>query len=446
MCMSKSESELKWISELGKNPPIIAASCDLNGIWRGKRVPLANLEKVLDEGIRIPLSASCLDIWGSDLIDSPFLFESGDADGYGLPTGIGPVPFFSNKKDSVLIPLWLFDNKKNISPIDPRHILNSVCKKYEDLNLYPVIAFELEFYLLNENNFKNIKFEQNDFTNVLSITDIEDHEVFFDELHDLCEKNKIPMDGISSENAPNQFEINLKHTADPLKAADEAILFKRFIKGIAKKHEKRATFMAKPFPNIAGSGMHIHFSLLDKDNNNVFNNNSDIGSDILKNAVGGILDSLKDSTLILAPHYNSYKRLRPGSHAPINICWGYENRTASIRIPGGDYLSKRIEHRVAGADANPYLVLSSVLSSALYGITEKKEPPKPLIGDTYQKKTMQIAQSWDQAINDFEKSKKNKKFYFDTFCEVFKNCKKQELEVFNSRIENYELVTYLEEI
>jgi len=121
-------------------------------------------------------------------------------------------------------------------------------------------------------------------------------------------------------------------------------------------------------------------------------------------------------------------------------------RTASIRIPGGDYLSKRIEHRVAGADANPYLVLSSVLSSALYGITEKKEPPKPLIGDTYQKKTMQIAQSWDQAINDFEKSKKNKKFYFDTFCEVFKNCKKQELEVFNSRIENYELVTYLEEI
>ena len=232
-----SKSELKWISELGKNPPIIAASCDLNGIWRGKRVPLANLEKVLYEGIRIPLSASCLDIWGSDLINSPFLFESGDADGYGLPTGIGPVPFFSNKKDSVLIPLWLFDNKKNISPIDPRHILNSVCKKYEDLNLYPVIAFELEFYLLNENNFKNIKFEQNDFTNVLSITDIEDHEVFFDELHDLCEKNKIPMDGISSENAPNQFEINLKHTADPLKAADQAILFKRFIKGIAKKHE-----------------------------------------------------------------------------------------------------------------------------------------------------------------------------------------------------------------
>ena len=441
-----SESNLGWISNLGENPPIIAAACDLNGIWRGKRIHLNHLEKVLKEGIRIPISASCLDTWGSDLVNSPYLFESGDADGYGLPTAIGPVPFFSNKKDSVLIPLWLFDNKKDLSPIDPRHILNSVCKKYKELNLNPVVAFELEFYLLSENNFQNLKLENHDYTNVLSIREIEEHEVFFDELYDLCEKNNIPMDGISSENAPNQFEINLKHIADPLKAADHAIIFKRFIKGIAKRHKKIATFMAKPFPNISGSGMHVHFSLLDKNKNNVFNNNSELGSDTLKNAVGGILDSLKDSTLILAPHFNSYKRLRPGSHAPINICWGYENRTASIRIPGGDYLSKRIEHRVAGADANPYLVLSSILSSALYGITEKKEPPKPINGDTYQKKTKQIAQSWDQAINDFEKSKKNKNFYFNTFCEVFKNCKKQELEVFNSRIENYELVTYLEEI
>ena len=152
--------------------------------------------------------------------------------------------------------------------------------------------------------------------------------------------------------------------------------------------------------------MHVHFSLLDKNKKNIFNNNTDLGSQTLKNAVGGILNSLKDSTLILAPHFNSYKRLRPGTHAPLNICWGYENRTAAIRIPGGDYTSKRIEHRVAGADANPYLVLSSILASALEGILKKIEPLKPLTGDTYQKKVIQIAQSWDQAINDFDKSKK----------------------------------------
>ena len=143
---------------------------------------------------------------------------------------------FSNKKDSVLIPLWLFDNKKNISPIDPRHILNSVCKKYEDLNLCPVIAFELEFYLLNENNFKNIKFEQNDFTNVLSITDIEDHEVFLTNFMIYCVKKiKYLWMEYRLKNAPNQFEINLKHTADPLKAADEAILFKKIYKRNCQK-------------------------------------------------------------------------------------------------------------------------------------------------------------------------------------------------------------------
>ena len=441
-----SKSELDWILKLGKNVPIIAAACDLNGIWRGKRIRFNSLEKVIKEGIRIPLSASCVDIWGSDLEDSPYLFESGDADGYGLPTGIGPIPFFSNKKDSVLLPLWLFDNKKEISPIDPRHILNSICNKYKGLELYPVVAFELEFYLFNENKVRSLNVDSTEFTNVLSITDIENHEDFFDELYDLCKKNNIPMDGVSSENAPNQFEVNLKHIDDPLKAADQAIIFKRFIKGIARKHKKRATFMAKPFSKISGSGMHVHFSLLDKNKKNIFNNNTDLGSQTLKNAVGGILDSLKDSTLILAPHFNSYKRLRPGTHAPLNICWGYENRTAAIRIPGGDYTSKRIEHRVAGADANPYLVLSSILASALEGILKKIEPLKPLSGDTYQKKVIQIAQSWDQAINDFDKSKINKNFYFETFCKVFKNCKKQELEVFNSRIENFELKTYLEEI
>ena len=116
-------------------------------------------------------------------------------------------------------------------------------------------------------------------------------------LYDLCKKNNIPMDGVSSENAPNQFEINLKHIDDPLKAADQAIIFKRFIKGIARKHKKRATFMAKPFSKISGSGMHVHFSLLDKNKKNIFNNNTDLGSQTLKNAVGGILNSLK--TLLL---------------------------------------------------------------------------------------------------------------------------------------------------
>ncbi|MFL2790792.1 MAG: glutamine synthetase family protein [Paracoccaceae bacterium] len=442
--MPKSlDKALEWIKDTGNCPKIIAATCDLNGIWRGKRIPVTEVEKVLKSGIRLPISASCVDVWGTDLAKSPFLFKSGDSDGDALSTGLGLIPDYPNYRDSAFLPLWIFDNQKKPSPIDPRHILNSICNQFNKLNLNPVVAFEIEFYLLDINKGHNEVISAN---NVLSVTDLETNTNFFDDLYRACAEFNIPMEGISSENAPGQFEINLKHVADPLMAADHAVLFKRFIKGIAKKHDKTATFMAKPLPGMSGSGMHVHMSLIDKLGNNVFSNKNDLGSEILKNAVAGILENLSGSTLIFAPHFNSYKRLRPGTHAPINICWGYENRTAAVRIPGGNDANKRIEHRVAGADSNPYLVMSSILASVLDGIKHKKTPPAPIFGDTYSEKLMQIPQSWDQAIQSFENSEINRKYYPKIFNQVFGNCKKQELETFNARIEEHEITTYLEGI
>ncbi len=442
----------EWIRDAGNNPLILAATCDLNGIWRGKRIPTIQVEKVLKEGIRIPMSASCVDVWGRDLENSPFLFDTGDSDGNGLSTGVGLIPDYSKKKKSALIPLWLFDNQVMPSPIDPRHVLDRVCENFRDLNLKPVVAFEMEFYLLDLQEDGSFSDFQRHFdkslepTNVLSITDLESKKGFFDDLYRTCAEFDIPMEGVSSENAPGQFEINLRHVDDPLTAADHAVFFKRFIKLIAERHDKKATFMAKPFPGISGSGMHVHMSLLDDKGNNVFNNNTDLGSEMLKSAVAGILENLVESTLIFAPHFNSYKRLRPGTHAPVNICWGYENRTAALRIPGGHNSAKRIEHRVAGADANPYLVLSSILASVLDGIKNKKVPIDPVFGDTYRGKLAQIPQSWDQAIQSFGNSKVNRIFYPEVFCDVYKNCKRQELETFNARVEGYEMATYFESI
>ena len=441
----------EWINEAGRNPVIMAATCDLNGIWRGKRVPVTQVEKVLSEGIRIPISASCVDVWGADLEDSPFLFETGDSDGNGLSTGVGLLPDYTNEKNSALIPLWIFDNQAVSSPIDPRHVLNGVIQKFKNLSLRPVVAFELEFYLLEIQGGRQLN-PLKDFnesalpTDVLSITDLDSNKEFFNDLYRVCGEFDIPMEGVSSENAAGQFEINLKHVDNPLTAADHAVFFKRFIKLIAKRYNKTATFMAKPFSKISGSGMHVHMSLLDSKGNNVFNNDTDLGSEILKSSVAGILDNMSESTLIFAPHFNSYKRLRPGTHAPINICWGYENRTAAVRVPGGNYAAKRIEHRVAGADANPYLVLSSILASVLDGILNKKVPPEPVLGDTYRTKLSQIPMSWDQAIQSFGSSKRNRNFYSEVFCNVFKNCKLQEVERFNARIEDHEITTYLESI
>ena len=178
----------EWINEAGSTPVIMAATCDLNGIWRGKRIPVTQVEKVLSEGIRIPISASCVDVWGADLEDSPFLFETGDSDGNGLSTGVGLLPDYANEKNSALIPLWIFDNQAVSSPIDPRHVLNGVIQKFKNLNLRPVVAFELEFYLLEIqgdrqlNPLKDLN-ESALPTNVLSITDLDSNKEFFKDLY-----------------------------------------------------------------------------------------------------------------------------------------------------------------------------------------------------------------------------------------------------------------------
>ncbi|MFG1489662.1 glutamine synthetase, partial [Oceanospirillum sp. HFRX-1_2] len=206
---------------------------------------------------------------------------------------------------------------------------------------------------------------------------------FFGEVRSACVEQGIPADTIISELGPGQFEINLMHVADPALAGDHATLFKRLVKGVARKHDFGATFMAKPYADKSGNGFHVHFSLIDKDGNNVFDDGTDAGSDLLRHAIAGLMETMADSMLIFAPHLNSYRRFAAGAHAPTFASWGYENRTVALRVPESEPVARRIEHRVSGADANPYLVLASVLAGALYGIENKLQPPSPIEGDAY---------------------------------------------------------------
>ena len=180
----------------------------------------------------------------------------------------------------------------------------------------------------------------------------------------------IPADTAISETGLGQFEINLMHSDDALRAADDTWLFKMMVKGLARRHGFAASFMAKPYPEYSGNGLHTHFSLLDRDGNNVFDNGGPEGTTMLHNAVAGCLAAMHDCTLIFAPHANSYDRLVPGMHAPTGIAWAYENRTAAVRIPSGSSAARRIEHRVAGGDVNPYLMLAAILGAALIGIED----------------------------------------------------------------------------
>jgi glutamine synthetase len=187
-----------------------------------------------------------------------------------------------------------------------------------------------------------------------------------------------------------------------MKAADDCWLFKLLLKGIARRHDCAASFMAKPYADQPGTGMHTHFSIQDADGVNIFDSGCARGTEALHHAVAGCLAALPASTLVLAPHGTSYDRLVPESHAPTGIAWGYENRTTAIRIPGGPANARRIEHRVAGGDANPYLMLAVILGAALNGIEDALAPPPPLTGNAYDVDLPQLPATWPAALQRFE--------------------------------------------
>lgn len=444
------ENAAKWLSERPEITSVRAATVDFNGVWRGKRLPVAQALKALTEGARMPLSISAVNIWGADVENNPMVFEQGDGDGFARPTGRGILPMEWTPRPTAMIPLEMWQEDGTPSPVDPRQILKQVLERYESAGLTVVCAMELEFYLVDPQSEMPIS-PRSPVTGrrlsgdaVLSIDEIDHFEGFFADVYDACAAHDISVDAAIAENGAGQFEVNLLHCPDPLKIADDATFFKRFVKGIARKHGLAASFMAKPYIDSAGSGLHLHFSVLDEDGNNIFDNGQDDGTDALRFAVQGLLDAMPESGLIFAPHLNSYRRMAPGAHAPTGVCWGYENRTVAVRIPGGPAKARRIEHRVAGADANPYLVLAAILGAALNGMGAATPPPKPIEGDAYSVDVPQISSDWAQAITLFENGKTNASIYPASFVKIFTMAKREELQTFATRMTAFEISTYLE--
>ena len=204
--------------------------------------------------------------------------------------------------------------------------------------------------------------------------------------------------------------------------------------------------MAKPYGNRAGNGFHVHFSLIDGDGTNVFDNGGEEGTPLMLSAVAGLLNTMQENALVFAPHVNSYRRLLPGTHAPTGIAWGYENRTTAIRIPGGSYKARRIEHRVAGADANPYLVLASILGGALLGIAGEWTPGDPITGDAYSLDLPQLPSAWATAIAAFEQGTHVTGIYSERLQRMLVQCKQQELSRFSRHVTDLEYHSFLEAV
>jgi len=335
---------------------------------------------------------------------------------------------------------------------DPRYVLQRIVERFSELGLKPVSAFELEFYLIDQENLTGrpqpprspMSGKRPNSVQVYSMDDLDEYAEFLEDVIEAAHEQDIPADAIVAESAPGQFEVNLHHVDDPVKACDYNVLLKRVIKNVAYDHEMDTTFMAKPYYDQAGNGMHVHISLVDGDGRNVFAPNAD-GSlgDMLRWAIGGLLETLPQYMAFLCPNVNSYRRFSPSFFVPCAPTWGIDNRTVAVRVPGGDADAMRIEHRLAGADANPYLLMAALLSAIHYGISNKIEPPPQTEGNAYDQHEASLPTNLRDALRELETSEVMKEYIGEEYLDVFVLCKESELEEFEKTISDLEYMWYL---
>lgn len=435
---------------LAANPDIESVDfliADINGVLRGKWGPSEALAKVFQPGINLPLSIFGLDIWGREVEATGIHIETGDVDGYcrAIPGRLSRAPWSSRPGAQVLLSMFTEDGIPY--EIDPRNALQAVVNRFSAKGLTPVVAFELEFYLVDPAAFRSSgrmgkdEGPGPDKQHMYSLSELRGQSDLFAEIRAAAVDQGLPIDTIIKEAAPGQFEVNLKHRDDAMAAADDAVLLRRVISECAEKHGLKATFMAKPFLEWPGNGMHSHVSLLDAKGENHFAGPD--GDVRLQHAAAGLLSSLKDTLLFYIPSFNGYRRLQPGSYAPTRIAWGRNNRSVAVRVPASEDKAKRLEHRMSGADSNPYFVLAGILAGILDGLEAGRLPPPPVEGNAYNVPLPQLSDDMDDAIEDFQRSDFIRRYFGADLRRIFAEIKRAELAAFDNEITPLERSTYL---
>lgn len=430
---------------------------DMCGMLRGKRLTQDSFDKLADGGVRAPGSLYLLDATGQSIPSIHYGIADGDPDFFchAVPGTLSRVPWSERPIGQVLGTMTGEDGEPLYS--DPRAILASVVEKLADIGLRPTVAIELEFYLLDQElgpdgkpraAFSHASGYRQSTTQVLGMEELYDFESFLGDVADACKAQGIPAEAASKEYAPGQYEINLHYVADALAACDQAVLLKRAIKGVARKHGLLASFLAKPFQDSAGSGTHVHVSLYDRDGTNAFAGPRDeaLGIDAgpaLRHAIGGLIAAMPESMAIFAPNANSYRRFQPGMFVPVSPSWGVNNRSAGLRIPPSDAQALRIEHRNAGADANPYLVTAAILAGIHHGLTTKIDPPPHSIGDQDPDGLPALPLRWWGALDRFRDGTILPAYLGEKYHGLYEACRRFECDQYHARIQPLDYEWYL---
>lgn len=434
----------KWIKE-NRIAEVECLVPDMNGVVRGKVLPANKfIQSVRDNTLRVPSSLYIVAITGHypdeenkftttsdpDVVLKPDFESLCIAPGYRTPTAfVFADAYYGNGKPY---------------EVAPRQVLTNILEMYAAKGWRPVVAPELEFYLTQTNTDPDFPLlppagrsgRPETSPQPYGLEAITEYEDLIENIYEHAELASLGIDTMIHESGTAQLEINFNH-GDAIRLCDEVTVFKRIVRQVALKHGVYATFMAKPMEAQPGSAMHIHTSVLDKNGNNIFSDKNGGMSDNFRYFVGGLQKYLPQVTPLFAPNVNSFRRMRPHFSAPINLQWGNDNRSCGLRVPISDAQNRRIENRVPGADANPYLANAVSLVCGYLGIEEKIEPLPLMEGNAYEC-ARTLPRTLDEALDRFNACEPVRKVMGKNFFETFNLIKAFELDAYEGVISSWE--------
>lgn len=439
----KPESSLRrWLKERS----ITEVEClvpDITGIARGKIIPADKFSH--DYGTRLPEGIFATTVTGDYPDDYYDLTSPSDSDMFLRPDPdtVRMVPWATDPTAQVIHDCYTKDGKPH--DLAPRNVLRRVLAAYEEAGLRPVVAPELEFFLVQKNTDPDFPLlppagrsgRPETARQSYSIDAVNEFDPILDLMYDYCDAMELDVDTLIHESGAAQLEVNFTH-ADALSRADQVFFFKRTMREAAMRHGIYATFLAKPMENEPGSAMHIHQSMLDKKGNNVFAGKSEgKQSATFSQYLGGLQKYVPMAMAFFAPNVNSYRRLALGQVAPINVQWGYDNRTCGLRVPMDSIENTRVESRFAGSDANPYLAMAATLACGLLGIQEGLKATPPLASSA-QDVGFELPRSLGESLDELETCKPLQKMLGQRFVRAYVSVKRKEYETFFRVISSWE--------
>ena len=419
---------------------------DLTGIARGKISPT---NKFLGEGgMRLPESVLLQTVTGDFVEDDIYydLLDEADIDMFCRPDpeAIYLVPWAIEPTAMVIHDTY--DKRGNPVELSPRNVLKRVLRLYAQKGWSPIVAPEMEFYLTKRSSDPDFPLEApigrsgrpESGRQSFSIDAANEFDPLFEDVYDWCEAQGLDLDTLIHEDGPAQMEINFRH-GDALSLADQITVFKRTMREAALKHDVAATFMAKPITDEPGSAMHIHQSVVDAESGrNIFVNEDGSMSELFLYHIGGLQKFIPEVLPLFAPNVNSFRRFLPDTSAPVNVEWGEENRTVGLRVPDAGPQNRRVENRLPGADANPYLAIAASLLCGYIGMVEGVNASAPVQGRGYERRNLRLPLTIEDALERMENCRALEAYLGKKFIAGYVATKRAEHENYKRVISSWE--------